>query len=148
VLGLVILLGGCTSERQFAYDSVLPFGNPNAPIAASETAQRALGHATNETPIAPQAGNVWPGPVQPVPTLSDEQRNMTQPLGQAYTPSLPSPYPPGTEPPADADLGMGPLGSSPASDGLMAPNISSPPSLGGAGVQPPLTPPVVPGTSQ
>jgi hypothetical protein len=147
-LGLVILLGGCSSERQFAYDSVWPFGDPNAPVAASETAQRALGHKVAMTPLAPQAGNVWPGPVTPVPTLSQEQQNMTQPLGQAYTPSLPSPYPPGTEPPASADLGIGPLTSSPNSDGLMAPNVSAPPSASGlgAGIQPPLAPPEMPGT--
>jgi hypothetical protein len=108
-VALVLLLSGCVSERHFARDS-WPFGNPNAPAGVSETAQRALGHDTDVTPIAPQVGNVWPGPVQPVPTLSEEQRNMTQPLGQAYTPSLPSPYPPGTEPPPDADLGFGPLG--------------------------------------
>jgi hypothetical protein len=144
VVLLAVFLGGCASEREFTYDSMLPFGNPNAPVAGSETAQRALGHATDVTPLAPQAGNVWPGPVQPVPTLSDEQQNMTQPLGQAYTPSLPSPYPPGTAPPANADLGVGPLGSSAASDGLMAPNVSSPPSLGGGmnnGVQPGLSAP-------
>jgi hypothetical protein len=146
-LGAVILLGGCTSDRQFAYDSIWPFGNPNAPVAASETAQRALGHNPDVAALSPQAGNVWPGPVQPVPTLSDEQRNMTQPLGQAYTPSLPSPYPPGTEPPANADLGMGPLNSSPSSDGLMAPSINAPPgAMGGFnnGMQPGISPPVNP----
>jgi hypothetical protein len=89
---------------------MFPFGNPNAPLASSETAQRALGHVPDVAPITPQPGNVWPGAVQPVPTLSDEQQDMNQPLGQAYTPSLPSPYPPGQEPPPDADLGFGPLG--------------------------------------
>jgi len=143
-LGLMVMLSGCVSERQYAYDSIWPFGNPNAPVAASETAQRALGHRTDIAPLTPQPGNVWPGPVQPVPTLSDEQRNMTQPLGQAYTPSLPSPYPPGTEPPFNPDLGVGPLSSSPSSDGLMAPNVSSPPSLGGGlnnGMQPGISAP-------
>jgi hypothetical protein len=109
-LVLVLLLSGCVSERHFARDS-WPFGNPNAPHNDGESAQRALGQSPDVTPIAPQAGNVWPGPVQPVPTLSDEQQDMNQPLGQAYTPSLPSPYPPGEEPPPDADLGIGPLGA-------------------------------------
>ena len=112
-VGLVFLLCGCTSERQFAADTLWPFGNPNAPQTASETAQRALGKTPDVTPIAPQAGDVWPGAVQPMPTLSQIQANANQPLGQAFTPSLPSPYPPGQAPapesPADAGLTDGSL---------------------------------------
>lgn len=96
-IGLVLLLSGCVSERHFLVDSVA-FGNPNAPQATSETADRALGHMPAVTPIAPQAGNVWPGPVQPMPTLSEVQKNANLPLGESYTPSLPSPYPPGQAP--------------------------------------------------
>jgi hypothetical protein len=117
VLALFLLLSGCVSERHFFVDSIWPFGNPNAPHGQSETMQRALGRDAAVTPISPQAGNVWPGPVQPVPTLSDEQQNMNQPLGEAYTPSLPSPYPPGTAPPPDKDLDItmppGPATASP-----------------------------------
>jgi hypothetical protein len=109
-LGLIFLLTGCASERHFTADSLWPFGNPNAPVGQSEMRSRALGQDAAITPIAPQAGNVWPGPVQPVPTISQEQKDMNLPLGSAYTPSLPSPYPPGAEPPPDADLGSGPLG--------------------------------------
>ncbi len=98
VVGLVLLLSGCASERQFAADSLWPFGNPNAPKAVSETAQRSLGKTPEVTAITPQAGNVWPGPVQPMPTLSDIQKHANDPLGQSYTPSLPSPYPPGHAP--------------------------------------------------
>jgi hypothetical protein len=100
---LLITLSGCASERHFARDSLWPFGNPNAPDNTSETASRALGRSPDVTPIAPQAGNVWPGAVQPVPTIADIERNMNQPLGQEYIPSLPSPYPPGQAPPPDAD---------------------------------------------
>ncbi len=92
-------LAGCTSERQFAFDTLWPFGNPNAPAATSETAQRALGHTPQVAVIQAQPGDVWPGPVQPMPTLSQVQANSNLPLGQGYTPSLPSPYPPGEQPP-------------------------------------------------
>ena len=112
VLGMALLtvgaLAGCTSERQFAFDTIWPFGNPNAPAATSETAQRALGHSPRVAVIQPQPGDVWPGPVQPMPTLSQVQANSNLPLGQGYTPSLPSPYPPGQSPPPDTtgqDLG-------------------------------------------
>jgi hypothetical protein len=97
-LALVMLLPGCTSERHFAADSLWPFGNPNAPVNTSETAKRALGQTPAVTPITPQSGNVWPGPVQPVPTIADIEKNMNEPLGRIYTPSLPSPYPPGQDP--------------------------------------------------
>ncbi len=115
VLGLFLLLSlsGCISERHFLRDS-WPFGNPNAPVATSETAQRALGKVAVVAPIVPQLGNVWPGPVAPVPTLSDVQHNMTLPLGQGYTPSMPSPYAPGEAPPDDTGTGGGPVtGGSP-----------------------------------
>ncbi len=101
-LGLLclLLLSGCISERHFAADT-WPFGNPNAPRGTSETALRALGQPVAVSPIAPQAGNVWPGPVQPMPTIADIQKNMNTPLGGTYAPSLPSPYPPGQGPPPD-----------------------------------------------
>ncbi len=104
ILASVFLLSACSSERHFTYDSIWPFGNPNGPVVTGETAQRAIGQSPDIAPIQPQAGNVWPGAVQPVPTISDEEKQMNQPLGQAFTPSLPSPYPPGEAPPANADL--------------------------------------------
>jgi hypothetical protein len=110
-IGAVLLLSGCVSERHFALDMLWPFGNPNAPAAMSETAQRALGHSPQVTVIPPQPGSVWPGPVQPMPTLSQIEENQYKPLGESFTPSLPSPYPPGQEPendmstvPADGSL--------------------------------------------
>lgn len=97
-IGLVLILPGCATERHFAADALWPFGNPNAPAVTNETAQRALGHNVNVPPVQPQPGDVWPGPVQPMPTLSQVQKYSNMPLGQGYTPSLPSPYPPGEEP--------------------------------------------------
>lgn len=99
-LGMALLLTGCVSERHFSEDLLWPFGNPNEPATTSETALRATGHSPEVTTIAPQAGDVWPGAVQPMPTLSQVQENSNLPLGQGYTPSLPSPYPPGQQPPA------------------------------------------------
>ena len=99
----VMFLSACASERHFASDTLWPFGNPNAPVNGSENTQRALGQSPAVMPISPQAGNVWPGQVQPVPTIADVEKNMNQPLGDAYTPSLPSPYPPGQDPNATQD---------------------------------------------
>jgi hypothetical protein len=95
---LLVALTGCASEQHFVRDSIWPFGNPNAPDNQSETAERALGHSPAVVPIAPQTGNIWPGPVAPMPTIADVEKNMNQPLGRGYVPSLPSPYPPGQQP--------------------------------------------------
>lgn len=91
----VFSLTDCAGGGTFLEHASWPFGDPNAPAATSETAQRALGKAPPITPLQAQAGDVWPGPVQPVPTLSQVAKNANLPLGQGYTPSLPSPYPPG-----------------------------------------------------
>ncbi len=111
MIGLALCLAGCVSERHFAADTLWPFGNPNAPKVTSETGERALGRTPDVTPIPPQAGDVWPGPVQPMPTLSDVQKDQNLPLGEGYTPSLPSPYPPGQAPPDDESVPVtsGPL---------------------------------------
>ena len=141
-----LLLTGCVSERHFARDSVWPFGNPNAPENRSETAQRALGQAPDVTPIPPQAGNVWPGAVQPVPTISDIEKNMNAPLGQAYTPSLPSPYPPGQQPP-DTDSDDNPNYTVPPNGITPGPSTPSAtaPGAGAPAYVPPITvPPVTP----
>ena len=107
-IGLILLLSGCASERQFASDLLWPFGNPNAPAATSVTAQRALGNQPAVTPLKPQAGDVWPGPVQPMPTLSEVQRDANMPVGSEYQPSLPSPYPPGQGPASSSNTeGLG-----------------------------------------
>jgi hypothetical protein len=127
-LGLILLLSGCVSERHSAADTLWPFGNPNAPQTNSETAERALGKSPAVTPIAPQAGDVWPGAVQPMPTLSDIQKNANLPLGEGYTPSLPSPYPPGQDPdqnaPASVPVTEGPLYSvQPGAEPVIVPAV-------------------------
>ncbi len=114
-LGLVLALSACSSERHFAADTLWPFGNPNAPKPTSETAERALGKKPKIAILVPQPGNVWPGPVQPMPTLSEVQKNANLPLGEGYTPSLPSPYPPGQAPAPSPDdnLYVVPSGATP-----------------------------------
>ncbi|WP_298224084.1 hypothetical protein [Acidocella sp.] len=91
----VFSLTGCAGGGVFLAHTTWPFGNPNTPPVSSETAQRALGKSPAPSPLQTQQGDVWPGPEQPVPTLSQVAKNANLPLGQSYKPSLPSPYPPG-----------------------------------------------------
>ncbi|HQT66523.1 MAG: hypothetical protein B7Z78_05680 [Rhodospirillales bacterium 20-60-12] len=100
-VALTLLLGGCSGLGHYMGDTAWPFGNPNSPaneaheatpMGQSLTMQRALGHDVPVATITPQPGDVWPGPVKPIPTLSEVQQNMNTPLGQMYeqTPTPPA----------------------------------------------------------
>src|ERR1700677_606389 len=109
-LGLVVPLAGCG----FSTWSDLPFSagsNPNAPQGAGENMRRAMGEPGSFQPLTPEAGDVWPGPIKPPPTLQDleNQNGEEQPLppvgsstppgsNQPGLPPLPSTEPPATFP--------------------------------------------------
>jgi hypothetical protein len=78
--------------------------NPNAPVGDSENMRRALGGATVETPLHPEPGDIWPGPLPPAPTLRDleqqapmggmpEQPVPGSPLSRGIAPPGGVPYP-------------------------------------------------------
>lgn len=103
-VALTLLLGGCSGLGHYMGDTAWPFGNPNSPandaheatpMSQSLTMQRALGHDVPVATITPQAGDVWPGPVKPIPTLSEVQQNMNTPLGQMYEQNQTPPAAPG-----------------------------------------------------
>lgn len=76
LLGTVLLLGGCSGLGHFLADTgTLPGANPNSTTGVSENLRRARGEKPDEAAIVPQAGDVWPGPPQPLPTLGDVAKN-------------------------------------------------------------------------
>ncbi len=76
LLGTLLLLSGCSGLGHFFQDTVrVPGQNPNATTGVSENLLRSRGERPSEDAILPQDGNVWPGPPQPLPTLSDVSRN-------------------------------------------------------------------------
>ena len=82
VLPSVLFLGGCSGLGKFFHDTVtLPGMNPNLPSGLSENQARSEGHGIGEAPLLPERGNVWPGPPQPLPTLSDVSREQGNGLG-------------------------------------------------------------------
>ncbi len=82
VLPSVLLLGGCSGLGKFFHDTVtLPGMNPNLPSGLSENKIRSEGHRFDEAPLLPERGNVWPGPPQPLPTLSDVSKEQGDGLG-------------------------------------------------------------------
>jgi hypothetical protein len=77
-LSLTLMLAGCGYQTW----SSPPFstGNlPYAPTGDSENLMRAKGVDVDVPALTPQAGDVWPGPLPPTPTLQDleQQGNLT-----------------------------------------------------------------------
>jgi hypothetical protein len=71
--------------------------NPNRPVGDSENIRRAMGEQVEAKPLTPEPGDVWPGPIQPPPTLQDiEQQGL---LGQPERPVPGSPAFQGQQPP-------------------------------------------------
>ena len=125
---LLLTLGGCGYNTWWNP----PFtagSNPNAPVGNSETMRRVMGQTVQVTPLTPQPGDVWPGPLPPTPTLQDlEQQSNLQPLPE--------------QPPPGAPLTRGTVSGMrqpPAPPPIRARGSSTPP----RSVQPGLPPPVV-----
>jgi hypothetical protein len=93
LIGLVLLLPGCSGAYNFFMDTHTHVWNPNQPIADSENIRRVRGLAPQLPPVTPEPGNVWPGPVPPEPTLSDLEKDTT-PLGGKVSPDTTSPQTP------------------------------------------------------
>ena len=76
IIGLPMVLSGCTGFGTFLdHTFSVPGTNPNLPMTDSENVRRVLGQSPDPTPLQPEAGNVWPGPERPEPTLEDIERN-------------------------------------------------------------------------
>ena len=72
-LVLVLALGGCVSDTWWNP----PFTggtNPHKPAGDSETMRRVMGEPVEPPPLTPQAGDIWPGPLPPTPTLQDIEK--------------------------------------------------------------------------
>jgi hypothetical protein len=101
-LGLLLMLAGCGGEYSTWHD--LPFttgSNPNMPAGDSENIRRAMGEPAPVEPLTPEAGDVWPGPIKPPPTLQDLESQSGQtdqplpPVGSSTPPPTIQPtFPP------------------------------------------------------
>ncbi len=68
----LLLTAGCSGLGHFVADTeTVPGQNPNSATGVSENVQRARGRAPATEAMLPEPGNVWPGPPQPLPTLTD-----------------------------------------------------------------------------
>jgi len=152
LLGLCLMLPSCGGYRYATWRNP-PFTTgfqPHAPVGDSENLRRAMGEDVIVKPLTPEPGDVWPGPLQPEPTLEDlvKQGNM----GAPEQPVPGSPLQRGTRPPikgsstppANAQPGLPPL---PAFPGTSAAPAAPPPGRnpGGQVLQTPSGPAVTNG---
>jgi hypothetical protein len=127
--GLLLLLAGCGGGYSSWHD--LPFTtgtNPNMPAGDSANMRRVVGQSAAVEPLTPEAGDVWPGPIKPPPTLEDLE-------GQTAQPDQPLPPVGSSTPPGSVQPGLPPLPSGAPSTTLPGqstttgiPNAATPPS--------------------
>ena len=76
-----LALGACSGSGFWQYERdtfTLPGENPNRPVGSSENFVRARnGTIVEPAPLMTEAGDIWPGPSTPVPTLKDLQKQQT-----------------------------------------------------------------------
>ncbi len=112
LLGLLALLPGCqyvadptAGAGGFFADTHTLHLNRNTPPAVTENERRAVGEDVKVEALAPESGEVWPGPPPPIPTLQDVQSltNMeflppaeipTGPAPAVFPQNTPQPTPP------------------------------------------------------
>ncbi len=90
LLGLALLLPGCSGFGTFLGDTYGFHGDEHLPIGDAENVRRVEGQPANEAPLTTEPGNVWPGPIPTEPTLSDLERAQDQDIKQ-YRSSTPAP---------------------------------------------------------
>jgi hypothetical protein len=92
-LASLLLLAACSGSGFWRYQEdtlTLPGANPNMPVTDSENYLRSKGSKIQEPqPLLTEAGDVWPGPPAPVPTLKDLQKQQMADINdQSGTPTL------------------------------------------------------------
>jgi hypothetical protein len=133
--GLILLLTACQyagnpldGSGTFLGDTHDYRLNPNAPRGQALNLLRAEGGNPAAEPLTPQPGDIWPGPVQPTPTLQDIERQTMQ---EEQTGHATQPVPRGSSSPP------------PSGPALIPPTMAPSPAP-----QPPVQPPSQPLTSR
>jgi hypothetical protein len=136
-LALLLAVAGCADG--FNAWNNLPFStgtNPNMPSVDSENMRRVQGASPTVEPLTPEPGDVWPGPIQPPPTLEDIEKlggtgtgpvpqlspGSAAPPSQALYPPLPS-QAPATQLPGQSTVTGTPNSATPPP---AAPNVTAP----------------------
>jgi hypothetical protein len=89
-LTVLLLVSGCSGSGFWRYEKdsfTFPWQDPNGPVSSSENFVAAR-HGTKsvEPPVMlTEAGDIWPGPTQTVPTLKDLQKQQTAEINSEGT---------------------------------------------------------------
>jgi hypothetical protein len=90
LLAPALLLSACSGSGFWRYERdsfTLPGANPNRPVGSAENFQRAQHKPVAEpAPMLTEAGDIWPPPSTPVPTLKDLQKQQTAEINGASNP--------------------------------------------------------------
>ena len=146
LLGLTLLLAGCQFAGNpfdggggFLDDTHLFRSNPNLPEGQDETVRRVEGQDVGTVPLTPEPGDIWPGPMKPIPSTQDlQQQNMEQ-LPPPNVPTAPpptlfpqTPIPPAMSPSVPTPQRQAPVNQNPngvttftapgGGQGIMVPN--------------------------
>ncbi len=117
-----LALGGC-GYKTWSNPPFTTGTNPNNPVSDSENMRRVMGQQVELTPLTPEAGDIWPGPLRPSPTLQDlEQSGLTS---QPEQPVPGSPDQRGVQP--NAQIPPGPAHGSSSPPGESPLQLNSPP---------------------
>jgi hypothetical protein len=102
MFGLLIALGGCEGYNTWWNPPLTPGYNPNVPPGDSVNMRRILGTSVAVAPLAPEPGDIWPGPVPDMPTLRDIERDsgLGDRLSSIPPVGAPPPHPLGAPTPA------------------------------------------------
>lgn len=132
-MGFLVLLSGCAGSGfgGFVHNTFSMQGDQNRPKQASETVARADGQTPTVTPIASAGGNVWPGPIKPLPSLADIAK--TLPEADTAPPFIPAAGTGGTlernPPPGLKTPEVAPRVPSVAGSGTSGPAVATTPSV-------------------
>jgi hypothetical protein len=135
LLGFVLLLSACGDYVGSPFDGFGGFMhdsftfNANRPVADSITVRRVLGDTADAEPLLPEAGNIWPPPPRPDPSLSDIEKEIEQQPGSPPPPARGSTVPPPLLQPGNQSA---------------APPLTSPPAQPATVSAPPVQPAAMP----
>ncbi|MGH7068242.1 MAG: hypothetical protein ACREFO_17590 [Acetobacteraceae bacterium] len=123
ILGLLLLLSGCSGFGGFLGSTFSTTGDPNRPEeTATVNLQRANGSpVVAPAPITPQPGDVWPGPIKPLPSLAEIAKTLPEAGTVPELPPVPV-NPPAPIPPRSVLPGVTPPPATP-------PAVGTPPAV-------------------
>lgn len=150
LLGLITVLSGCESNTWWNPPLTGGYG-PNAPQGDSINLRRVMGTEPAATPLYPEPGDIWPGPLPTMPSLLDVEKETG--IGGAFPNQAPPPGvtlgpPLTTQPGSSVPIPNAPLPRLPSlvPQGSPGTQIPAPPSNpAGRTIQSPTTPGVTSG---